>query len=127
MPIGSLANQHQSKRMKQHPQMQQMLDRINQMRQDASEHKTAKRLWRKSDIRTAIVVAADSPELVRPIDAWRVYDFALSKGVVSEVKFVLRVLNPHAFRALCQYEGEEIESGVSAEAFAIAKATGGAA
>ena len=66
------------------------------------------------------MVAADSPELVRPIDAWRVYDFALSKGVVSEVKFVLRVLNPHAFRALCQYEGEEIESGVSAEAFAAA-------
>jgi len=104
--------------MKPTPQMQQM-------RQDASEHKTAKQLWRKSDIRTAIMVAADSPELVRPIDAWRVYDFALSKGAVSEVKFVLRVLNPHAFRALCQYEGEEIESGASAEAFAIARATTG--
>ena len=101
--------------------MQQMLDRINQMRQDASQHKTAERLWRKSDIRTAILVAADSPELVRPIDAWRVYDFALSKGIVSEVKFVLRVLNPHAFRALCQYEGEEIESGVSAEASALVR------
>ena len=44
-----------------------------------------------------------------------------SKGTVSEVKFVLRVLNPRAFRALCQYEGEEIESGVSAEAFALAR------
>ena len=92
-----------------------------------AEEKTAEKLWRKPDIRAAIMVAADSPELVRPIDAWRVYDFALSKGVVSEVKFVLRVLNPHTFRALCQYEGEEIESGVNAEAFAIAKAKGGAA
>ena len=74
-----------------------------------AEEKTVEKLRRKPDIRTAIMVAADSPELVRPIDAWRVYDFALSKGVVSEVKFVLRVLNPHTFRALCQYEGEEIE------------------
>ena len=92
-----------------------------------AEEKTAEKLWRKPDIRAAILVAADYPERVRSGDAWRVYDFALGKGIVGEVKFVLRVLNPHAFRALCQYEGEEIESGVSAEAFAIAKATGGAA
>ena len=84
------------------------------------EEKTAEKLWRKPDIRAAIMVAADSPELVRPIDAWRVYDFALSKSVVSEVKFVLLVLNPSAFSALCEYEGLEIEA-------AIAKAKGGAA
>ena len=75
-----------------------------------AEEKTAEKLWRRPDIRAAILVAADSPERVRAGDAWRVYDFALSKGVVSEVKFVLRVLNPHAFAAMCEYEADEIEA-----------------
>jgi hypothetical protein len=99
----------------EHTQMRQMLDTINQMRQDACERKTAEKLWRKSDVRAAILIAADSPELVRSGDAWRVYDFALSKQIVGEVKFVLRVLNPPAFAALCEYEGQEIEEAHAAE------------
>ena len=85
-----------------------------------TNEKTAEKLWGKPDIRAAILVAADSPERVRPGDAWRVYEFALGKGIVGEVKFILRALNPSAFSAFCEYEGQEIEA-------AIAKATGGAA
>ena len=80
----------------------------------------AGKLWKKPEIRSAILIAANSPELVRACDAWRVYDFALNKHIVSEVKFVLRILNPAAFSAMCEYEAEEIEGA------AIAKATGGA-
>jgi len=98
-----------------------MLNTINQMRQDACERKTAEKLWKKSDVRSAILIAANSPELVRVCDAWRVYDFALNKQIVSEVKFVLRVLNPTAFSAMCEYEAEEIEGAARA---AIARATG---
>ena len=90
-----------------------LLDGINSISQTAAEEKTAEKLWRKPDIRAAILVAADSPERVRSGDAWRVYDFALGKGIVWEVKFVLRVLNPSAFSALCEYEGLEIESAIA--------------
>ena len=85
-----------------------------------TNEKTAEKLWGKPDIRAAILVAADFPERVRPGDAWRVYEFALGKGIVGEVKFILRVLNTSAFSAFCEYEGQEIEA-------AVAKAKGGAA
>jgi len=68
-------------------------------------------------VRSAIMLAADSPEKLRPQDAWRVYDCALSMGVVAELKAVLRNLNPKAFNALCQYEGEEIEASIACQAF----------
>ena len=74
------------------------------------ESKTAEKIWKRSDVRAAILIAANSPELVRACDAWRVYDFALDRKIVSEVKFVLRILNPAAFSAMCEYEAEEIEA-----------------
>ena len=97
----------------EHEQMRRMLDGINSIRQTAAEEKTAEKLWRKPDVRAAILVAADSPERVRSGDAWRVYEFALGKGIVGEVKFVLRVLNPPDFSAFCEYEGQEIEAAVA--------------
>lgn len=64
--------------------------------------------------RAAILVAADTPAKVRASDAFRVYDEALKMHVVDEVKAILRAVNPAAFDALCQYEGEEIEAKLSA-------------
>ena len=85
----------------------------------ASERITAERLWNKADIRAAILVASDRPEALRKQDAWRCYDFAHQRGIIADVKFLLRVMNPEAFKAMCEYEAEEIGA-------AIAKATGGA-
>lgn len=96
-----------------HEQMRLMLDNLNHLRQTSSERRTAEMLWKKTDVRSAILVAADSPELVRSQDAWRVYDFAVNAKNVSEVKFVLRILNPAAFSAMCAYEGQEIEAAVT--------------
>ena len=86
----------------------------------ASERITAKRLWNKADIRAAIMIASDRPETLRKQDAWRCYDFASQRGIVADVKFLLRVMNTEAFAAMCEYEAEEIEAS-------IAKAKGGAA
>ena len=103
--------------MENHSEMRKMLGKINEMRQLASEHRTAERLWKKADIRAAILVASDNPEKLRKQDAWRCYEFALQHGIVADVKFLLRVMNPEAFKAICEYEAEEIEA-------AIARATG---
>ena len=80
---------------------------------------TAERLWDKADIRAAILIASDRPEALRKQDAWRCYDFAHQRGIIADVKFLLRVMNPEAFKAMCEYEAEEIEA-------AIAKEKGGA-
>lgn len=65
--------------------------------------------------KAALFVACDSPDKLRAGDAWRVYENALSFGVVREVKEILRKTNPTAFAAFCEYEGEEIEAKIKAE------------
>jgi hypothetical protein len=65
--------------------------------------------------RSAILRATDSPAKLRAGDAWRVYDAALEMNCVREVKECLREFNPAAFKALCDYEGEEIEKRVDEE------------
>ena len=89
------------------------------MKKMASERITAERLWNKADIRAAILIASDRPEALRKQDAWRCYDFAHQRGIVADVKFLLRVMNAEAFEAMCEYEAEEIEAS-------IAKVKGGA-
>ena len=76
-------------------------------------HYLDKQLRRMAKDGHSLAIRAESPERVRSGDAWRVYDFALGKGIVGEVKFVLRVLNPFAFSALCEYEGLEIEAAIA--------------
>ena len=62
----------------------------------------------KALVRSAVVRASDTPEKLRPGDAWRVYDAAHELGVVAEVKQLLREVNPPAFAAYCEYEADEI-------------------
>ena len=85
----------------------------------ASERITAERLWNKADIRAAILIASDRPEALRKQDAWRCYDFAHQRGIIADVKFLLHVMNPEAFKSMCEYEAEDIGA-------AIAKEKGGA-
>ena len=66
-------------------------------------------------VRSAILTAADSCEKLRPVDAWRVYDAALALGVVWETKNALRLANPNAFRAMCEYEADEIVETIKNE------------
>ena len=53
-----------------------------------------------------IIVSADSPEKLRPCDAWRVYDFAMENGCVALVSELLKERNAPAYRAFLEYERE---------------------
>lgn len=53
-----------------------------------------------------VIVSADSPEKLRPCDAWRVYDFAWFNGCVSLVSELLKERNEPAYRAFLEYERE---------------------
>lgn len=63
-------------------------------------------------VRSAILTSADSCERLRPCDAWRVYEAALALGVVWETKNALRLTNPNAFMAMCEYEAGEIMEAI---------------
>ena len=58
----------------------------------------------------AITVAADSPESLRPCDAWRVYDEADFMGLaeLNKVKAILKARNSEAYKAMQEYEAEEM-------------------
>lgn len=57
----------------------------------------------------AILIAADSPEKLRPCDAWRVYDTAIEMGAddLDTVKAILKEKNEAAYLELMEYEEEE--------------------
>ena len=64
----------------------------------------------KIETHPAITVAADSPESLRPCDAWRVYDEAEFMGLddLNRVKSILKERNPAAYASMQEYEAEEM-------------------
>lgn len=64
----------------------------------------------KQKIRAAIQVAADTPEQIRPCDAWRVYEEAQEMGVLQDVKTLVSYHNERAYAEMIEYEKEMEEA-----------------
>ncbi len=57
---------------------------------------------------TVLKSVADSPEMVRVGDAWRLYDTSEYAGCLRQMKQLMAVTNPQVYSAMLSYEGDMI-------------------